>query len=369
MILTALLAVQGIWGLVSEEPLLPYILANFPRWAQITLAITFVAMCVFCAVIVVKVYRQTKTRVKPKPEIEKKSLTDTLTAMHRRLIELQKEKASHTNIGRGQLKKVLPTLADRMGTVKHEDWPKFEREMESRIRQASPPRPYISFRGRFNFRRWAKVKEEWKDQVYRSASSVARKARDELLNIKEWTLADGIKVAEWLDGYDWGIKKLRDDDLQWKALYESIDSYLIDDILRGLIKEHIDLSHVYNNITLIIHYSSKFKDDIYSLMLYEALVGSPMSPEQVDMGLNEVLGKIEKRLKETKERIQSKIVVGGLIGRAKNVKIRDSHYKGKITTQGKPEDIDVGGLIGQGENIEVVDSSANAEIEYKQDKE
>ena len=31
-------------------------------------------------------------------------------------------------------------------------------------------------------------------------------------------------------------------------------------------------------------------------MLYEAVVRSPMSPEKVDMGLNEILRKIEKRL-------------------------------------------------------------------------
>jgi len=251
--------------------------------------------------IIIALVRHEQKEPKEKPQtdkIEKESLLDTLTAMHRRLIELQKEKAAHTKVSLGKLKKVLPTLADRMGTVKHEDWPKFEHELKLRIRRACPPRPYMNFRGRFNFRRWAKLKEEWKEEVYRSALSVATKAKDELLHTKEWTLADGIKVAEWLDGYDWGIKKLRDDDARWKALYESIDNYLIDGVLRDLIKEHIDLSHVYNNMSLIIHYSGKFKHDIYSLMLYAVLVGGPMSPEQVDMGLNEILGKIEKRLKE-----------------------------------------------------------------------
>ena len=79
--------------------------------------------------------------------------------------------------------------------------------------------------------------------------------------------------------------------------------------------------------------------------------------------------KVRKRRGLTEEETQSKIAVGGLVGRAKNVKIRDSHYKGKITIHGKPEDTDVGGLIGQGENTEVEDSSADAEIEYTQDKE
>jgi hypothetical protein len=144
------------------------------------------------------------------------------------------------------------------------------------------------------------LKEEYKEQVYHSALLVAREVKDELLHTKEWVLADCIKVSEWLDGYGWGIKELRDNDQQWKPLYESIDNQLrIDDTLNVLIKEHIDLSYIYNSGCLIIHYSGKFKkDDIYSLILYEALMGSPMSPEQADMDLTKVLGRIEGRLKE-----------------------------------------------------------------------
>lgn len=69
----------------------------------------------------------------------------------------------------------------------------------------------------------------------------------------------------------------------------------------------------------------------------------------------------------TNEKIQSKFVVGGLIGMSSGVKVIDSHFKGKIVIGGKPEDMNVGGLIGQAENTEVVDSSADGEIEYKQD--
>lgn len=297
MIIATLAAVDVIWGLFSDKPLLPYISANAPQWAQILLAILFVAICIFCVGIVRKVYRQTK--IPPQPEIEKKNLTDTLTAMHRRLIELQKEKASHTNVSREELKKVLPTLAARVGVIELEDWPEFVHEIEVKVSQATPPKPRMNLRGKFNFKRWAKLNEQWKEQVYFSASSVIAKAKDELFHTKEWTLGDCIKVSNWLDGYDWGIKELRDNDLQWKPLYESIDNRLrIDDTLGALIKEHIDLSYVYNSSCLIIYYSGKFKDDIYSLILYEALMGSPMSPEQADIDLNKVLGKIEKRLQE-----------------------------------------------------------------------
>ena len=244
-------------------------------------------------------------------------------------MELQKEKAAHTKVSFEVFKKVLPTLADRMDTVKHEDWSTFENDIKSRVLQAIPPKPYMSIRGRFNFKKWAKLNEQWKESAYLSALSIAIKAKDELFNTKRWTLADGMKIAEWADGYGWGIKELRDDDPQWKGLYESIDNRLrIDDVLGGLIKEHIDLSHVYNNITLLVHFSGEFKDDIYSLILYEALVGSPMSPEQVDIGLNEILGKIEKRLEEMNN-VKTTIVY---------CCVRDNAYKVWADNQGNDKD-------------------------------
>jgi hypothetical protein len=237
---------------------------------------------------------ESKIRVISKSE----NLVDILIAMHRRLIELQKEKAAHTKVGLEALKKVLPTLADRIGIVTYEDWPEFECELKSKILQAIPPKPRMNIIGRFRYKRWARLNEEWKDRVYTSTLSVVRKEKDKWLNTTEWTFEDGIKIAKWVDGYDWGIQKLRDNDQQWKPLYESLDTYLRDDVLRNLINEHIDLSHIYNNVCLLMHYSGKFKHDVSSLMLYEGLVGSPISPEEVDRGLSEILRDIEKRLKE-----------------------------------------------------------------------
>jgi hypothetical protein len=220
--------------------------------------------------------------------------------MHRRLVELQKEKVAHTKVSLEVFKKVLPTLADRMGTVKFEDWPKFERHIKLRILRATPPKPHMNTRGRFNFKRWAKLNEDWKEQVYSSAISIAKEAKDKLFNTKEWTFDDGIKISEWIDGYNWGVKRLRDDDAQWGELFESISNYLNDDALRNLIKKHIEFSLMYNNIHILTEYSSKFKDDIYSLMLHEALIGSPVSPVEVEIALGEILGDIEKRLEEMK---------------------------------------------------------------------
>jgi cytochrome b561 len=55
----ALAAALMIWGLVNNEPLLPYTVKS-PQVVQVILAIIFVALCIFGIVIVAKVYRITK---------------------------------------------------------------------------------------------------------------------------------------------------------------------------------------------------------------------------------------------------------------------------------------------------------------------
>lgn len=295
VIATALATFQGIWNLVSDEPLLPYIAARFPQWAQIILPFIFGAICIFFIVLLVRIFRQTKNL----PKTEKANLTDILTAMHRRLVELQKEKASHTKISFRQYEEVMPSLANRMGTVKLKDWYEFKRNLESRFRRAIPRR---NFRRLSNPKRWFREFVKWKEQVHLTALSIALELKNELFQSKEWTFEDGTKAAKWLDGYDWGVQKLRDNDPQWKGLYESIGSYLKDDVLPNLITRHIGLSYIYNNICLIIHYSSKFKDDVFSLMLHETLVGSPISPVEIDSALSEILRDIDKRMTDTKKK-------------------------------------------------------------------
>ena len=238
--------------------------------------------------------RRGKARVEPSKEKISKSenLADTLTAMHRRLVELQKHKSSHTKVKAKQLEDVIPTLADRMGTVEFKDWTKFKRDLKSRIRRAAPRRP--TFKRPFRFIDFIK----WREKVYLAALSVAKEVQDELFHSKEWTFEDGVKISEWLDGYDWGVKKLRDNDSKWMALHDSISHYRKDKVQRNLIERHIDFSYIYNNESLIVHYSGKFKRNEFSLMLHEALVGSPISPEKAEMALAEVLCDIDRRFEE-----------------------------------------------------------------------
>jgi hypothetical protein len=282
------------------------------------------------------------------------SLTDALTAMHRRLVELQKDKASHTEVSYTAWKRVVPTLADTMGVVKLKDWRKFERDVRSRVRRALPRK---HFTRTLNPKRRFIQLAEWRDEAYRVALSVALELKDELVKSRGWTFDDGIKASNWLDGYDWGVKKLRDDDPQWQGLFESISDQLKEDALRNIIQRHIEFSLMCNNMRLLTYFSSKFKDDVFSIMLHEGLVGSPISPEHVEVALSEILSDIDKRT-------QSKLALGGLVGKASNVKISHSHFTGRITVGAKSDDTHAGGLIGEGENTEIVESSADAEIEY-----
>jgi membrane-bound ClpP family serine protease len=73
--------------------------------------------------------------------------------------------------------------------------------------------------------------------------------------------------------------------------------------------------------------------------------------------------------RKRKKRTQGRVVIGGFIGRANNVTIRDSHSKVKMKIHGKREAVDAGGFVGQGKDTKVVNSSAEAEIEYKEDEE
>jgi hypothetical protein len=228
---------------------------------------------------------------KTKPANKDEGLPDILTAMHRRLVGLQKVKASHTKIGLKKFEAVMPTLADKMGTVKLKEWPKFEKEIKRRLRKAIPQPKY---RRRFTF--WEFMR--WRERARLMALSVASQVQKELFQSKEWTFEDGVKISEWLDGYHWGVKELRDNDPHWKALFESISTHLKDEKLSDLINKHLDFSYVYNNVCLIFHYSENFSKTSFLSMLHETLIGSPISPEKAEIALSEILSKVDDRLKQ-----------------------------------------------------------------------
>jgi hypothetical protein len=230
--------------------------------------------------------------------VKSANLSDTLTLMHRRLIDIQKEKASKTKISSWEFERSMPTLADKMGTVPLQDWPKFSRDIKRRLQNIKPAPIYLK---RFQRRKWLEAKEKARQEAqYRYLAEVS-KIREEVFRSKKWTFEDGIKASEWLDDHKWGVKELRDNDPQWNYLYKSISHYYEDDKLRELIKKHVDFSYFYANYLLINYYSENYSKSFkssFSNMLHETLVGSPISPVDVEIAFGELLQEIKKRLVE-----------------------------------------------------------------------
>ena len=95
-----------------------------------------IAFVWFIIAVIYYVRQRGKTRVEPTKEIPKsENLGDTLTAMHRRLMELQKEKAVHTKVSFRQFKKYIPTLAHKMGTVTLSEWAQFNKDKKREIQK------------------------------------------------------------------------------------------------------------------------------------------------------------------------------------------------------------------------------------------
>ena len=266
-------------------PQMPEIVRNIFRGLSIVGGIAFVVVVIM---LVREWFSEKRKRgfgqtITTTGEKKPEKLTDILTAMHRRLEELQKKKAKDTKIEYSQLKDVLPTLANKLGLVPLKDWPKYEKKVKQRVQRAishSYLHPAtLSF-------------VERKNRAYLAALTVASAEKDALFQSKQWTFEDGMKISDWLDGFHWGIKDSRDNDPEWMALFHSL-GYLSDPKLSELVNRHIDLSRFYNDVCLITSYSERFPKTAFFPMLYAELVGSPISSVKAEMALNEILQGIE----------------------------------------------------------------------------
>lgn len=345
-------------------PLILAIAFQIGGWVNPAVAyVLFSASFVWLLVALVDWRRHKKEQRQPAvlaPAATALGLPDTLTAMHRRLVELQSQKASHTRIPYGMWRRTMPTLADRIGIVGLKDWRGFERSVTSRLRRALPRK---NFERIFSPAKRFVARAKWKDEAHRVTLAVALELQDEYVRSADWTFDDAMKASNWLDGYDWGVRKLRDEDPRWQGLFQSLSTHLKDDVLCDKIQRHNDFSLVTANMRLLVHFSSKYKDDVFSIMLHEALVGSPISPDYVEAALAQMLSDIEKAV--TRSRGQRGIVAGALVGKATGVKISGCSCSGKITVEGEYADVCAGGLIGEGKAVEIVDSHAHVEIEYR----
>ena len=117
-------------------------------WITIPLGIIMFAITIWA----VRSKKTTAVEIAHKSE----NLTDTLTMMNRRLVELQKEKASHTRVSIKQLERASGTFLDKLELVPLRDKPKFMQEVKRQIQQGlpKPPSRYL-----FNFVEWAKFRQ------------------------------------------------------------------------------------------------------------------------------------------------------------------------------------------------------------------
>lgn len=256
-------------------------------WAFIVLGISGL-LCIVVALI----KRKKPAEIGKEKVIKSRKPIETLTKMHRRLVELQEEKASHTNVTLNELDKASWVFLDKLGIVPLRDKPKYMLKIKRRV-QRNLPRP--PFRQRFRFKEWSKYKQMARER----GLAVGLELQRELIAEQEWTLSDVYKISEWLDDYDWGVKKLRDNDLNWGNMWKSIGDYLGDDTLRELIGNHVELSRAYNNVCLINHYSERLGErNSFLAELNKVLVGSPISPVKAELALGEIISEIKKRLVE-----------------------------------------------------------------------
>jgi hypothetical protein len=258
-------------------------------WITIPLAVIMVSLVIWAIKSTKPPGVETKTEIIGKSE----NLTDTLTRMHRRLVELQDEKFTDTKFSYGQVEKAIPILLDRMNVIKIEDWPAYLRNLKSRIRRATPRRLKLHGSLRQKAVRWV----EWRASIQQARISVAREAKAELLKPIKWTLENGVKVSNWIDEHHWGVQDIRDTDQQWKKDFEAIGHYLKKDArLRELITKHIEMSRLSNNACLMERYSQTVPKDSFLTALQEAMVESPLSPVKIEIYLSEISGEIDKQM-------------------------------------------------------------------------
>ena len=213
-------------------------------------------------------------------------LQNTLKEMHKRMLSLRDTQLSRKHLDMKQVEMATPILMDKLELVKQGDWDKFIKKWGKQIKQRT------------------KRKGNWYYKVF----GVASEMKKDLINSKNWTMADLDIVGEWLDSLHWGLKELRDGDSeskgdkQWNKLYKSIEPFTRDNKLRELISKHISISYGSCSVSLIFSYSAKWRNNMFLTLLHATLVGSPISPVKIDLALSEILGDIDKRMKILKRR-------------------------------------------------------------------
>ena len=239
-------------------------------------------------VLLVRAYRNrnklTQQKIPDSDICKSNNLSDTLTAMHEEMMCLlsARLKQRFNSRQKKQFNENMPLLFDKLGLVKLSDWDDFTKKMVNRVKRRIPKSPE------------KREKTEWRYKVVGKANEIIK----DLADSKEWQVEDLVKVSDWLDGLNIGLRELREKDEKWQSLFKKTKPYMTDPILRGLIYKHISCSYGFCSISLSMSYGSRWAKDSFSKLLYSGMVGSAASPETVDVALSEILEEINNRLKE-----------------------------------------------------------------------
>ncbi len=226
-----------------------------------------------------------KTKGEKQPEITKEtkdgSLTDILTDMHEQLMHLRTIRLKK-RLNKKQFNDALPILFDKLEVVKLNDYEDFEKKIRKRIRRRIPKSPE------------KRKQTGW----YYKVIGVSTEIQKELVDSKEWQIADIVKIGDWLDSLHIGVGELRNKDVTWQSLWQKAKPHMKDDELRELVDKHITHSYAFCSFSLYKSYCDKLPQNNFSHLLYAALVGSNISPDKIDVALSEILGEITNRIKQ-----------------------------------------------------------------------
>ncbi|MBN1176345.1 MAG: hypothetical protein JXA51_01560 [Dehalococcoidales bacterium] len=268
------------WGISS----MPAVTSWIPSYIIWGLALIWLVIATFYWI-----KRRRHLNIDSKKENASDSLIDTLINLHKQMMHF-KDVRLKQNIDKQAFDDAVPLLFHKWGLVDIGKWDEFEKKTRKSLRKHISKSPKKS------------------GKRYFEVISAAEQLKKELCESKEWSTEDGMVIGEWLDGLDIGISELRDKDKNWQDMYRNAEPYMRDEKLRELIDRHISSSYMLSSGSLCIGYSNKIHNKTKTRLLYIALVGSPIRPEQIDLALSEILSDIEKRQQMMKKKEEQKLL-------------------------------------------------------------
>lgn len=287
----SLSTIQGIWGLISNEPLIPFIIKNIPSETtfdkNLILTIAGFVLLVLGILFTIFVFKINSSKAQieiddAQTNISKEdNLTEILINMHKRMIYLT-QKQFDNRITKKQLDDSAPLILDKLELVRLDKYKDFKVKVGKRLRRVIPKSPKKR-KGVF-----------WNFKVISKADEIKR----ELIDSKKWQVDDMVKVGNCLDDLGMGIGNVRNNDTEWQNMLDKVQVYMKDNKLNQLIYTHISCSYAICTAMLEQVYSKKTCRKDYEKIAHSVLVDSGLTPERIALELNNIIIEINNRLQE-----------------------------------------------------------------------